>query len=37
MNGHVLLNLLKGLAKRERMLNFYCFHNKLNKFSDTGA
>ena len=41
INGHVLLNLLKELGKRDKIrgllsiLSLFC--NKFNKFNNTGA
>ena len=41
MSAHALLNLLNMLRKRDKMLGFlsilFLFHNKLNKFNNTGA
>ena len=37
MSAHVLLNLLNKLGKRDNMGGLASFHNKLNKFNNTGA
>ena len=41
MSAHVLLNLLNELGKRDRMpglpIILSLFHNKFNKFNNTGA
>ena len=41
MIAHVLLNLLNELRKRDKMLGLpsilSLFHNKLNKFNNSGA
>ena len=41
MNAHVLLNLLNGLVKRDKMQDLpsilLLFRNEFNKFKNTGA
>ena len=41
MSAHFVLNLLNELRKRDKMLVKPCilslFHNKFNKFNNTGA